>query len=220
MMRRIGLARSRTLAAGLALGLLVSTACPSVPAAQRSGASPPTIGILPFVDATRSTATVNAAVSQALRGELVHSTSLGARVIGTDAGVRPQSLDGPRAVALGRAEQVDYVLLGSILEASAERRQQGGRLPRIRGQSATAQVRAVSASVSIQVELYGVATGERIGSFRVSGRHSDAQLGGTLYTSFGQLQSSGTTFMESPLGRAFHKAMAELTQKIVGLELT
>jgi hypothetical protein len=220
MMRLLRPARSRARASGLVLGLLASTAYPVMLAAQGGGASAPTIGILPFVDATRSAATANAAVSQALRGELVHSTTLGARVIGTDAGVRPQSLDGPRAVALGRAEEVDYVLLGTILEASAERRQQGGRLPRIRGQSANAQVRAVSASVSIQVELYSVATGERIRIFRVSGRHSDAQLGGTLYTSFGQLQSSGTAFMESPLGRALHKAMTELTQKIVALELT
>jgi curli biogenesis system outer membrane secretion channel CsgG len=205
---------------GVMATLLLGLACIGAASAKPTGVAAPSIGILPFVDATRASTSLNPAISQALRSELVHATKLDARLVGAESGVRPQHFDAQGAVGLGRTAGVDYVLLGTVLEASAERRQQGGRLPRIRGQSATAQVRTVSASVSIQVELYSVRSGERVSSFRVNGSHTDAQFGGTLHTSLGQLQSNSTAFMESPLGRALQKAITELTRTIDAMALT
>src|SRR5579871_6768419 len=78
------------------------------------------IGVLPFADNTGSNAgDVAGAVSRALQAEIVHSTQLMGRVLDLDANTNPNSLDSDKAVAIGRAQNVDVVVLGTILEATS-----------------------------------------------------------------------------------------------------
>ena len=69
--------------------------------------------------------------------------------------------------------------------------------------------------MTLQGELFDVASGARIFSDRVTGKESNNSVGGTAYTKFGAWGNQGYgAFLESPLGKALQVAIAEMTQKV------
>jgi len=90
-----------------------------------------------------------------------------------------------RRVAIGREQKVDLVFVGTVLEARTQESNKSGWIPSIKGQSGSVSVHRVKATVTLQGELYEVASGKRIFSVRVTGNDSNNALGGTAYTTFG-----------------------------------
>ena len=186
--------------------------------ASQNGAEPGSmkLGILPFAYATASgNRTAGADVARTLMAEVVHSTDVQPRMLVLEGAVKADAVDGETAISLGRAQHVDRVFMGTVLEAKSEESNKGGWIPSIKGQSANVNLRRVKATVTLQGELYDVATGRRLFSVRVSGHDSNTAVGGTTYTTFGSWGSdSYRNFLDSPLGKALQMALVDMTKKI------
>jgi hypothetical protein len=133
-----------------------------------------------------------------------------------DSSKSANDLDGERAVAIGRAQRVDLVFVGTVLEAKSDESNKSGWVPRIKGQSANVRLHRVKASVTLQGELYDVRTGGRIFSTWVTGSEANNVLSGTAYTRYGSWgKDDYRAFLDSPLGKAFEAALDAMTKKIV-----
>lgn len=174
------------------------------------------LGILPFADATASgNQAAGTDVARTMLAEVVHSTDLQPRILVLEGGAKVDALDSDQAIALGRAQHLDLVFMGTVLDARTEESNKGGSIPSFKGQSAKVNVRRLKAAVTLQGELYDVATGRRLFSVRVTGNDSSTSVGATTYTTFGSWGSdSYQNFLSSPLGKALQTALADMTKKI------
>lgn len=200
--------------ASLAAG---QTGAPPPPAGER----PMKIGIFPFADATASgNRSAGADVGRTMMSEITHSTTLIPRLLTADSSRTAEDLDGEAAVVIGRERKVDLVFMGTVLEAKSQESNRSGWIPSIKGQSANVSVRRVKATVTLQGELYDVASGQRIFSVRVTGNDSNNALGGTAYTSFGSWGNDNyRAFLDSPLGKALQVALADMTTKVAAARM-
>jgi len=115
---------------------------------------------------------------------------------------------------------VDLVFLGTVLEAKSEQSNKGGWVPSIGGQSASVNLHHVKATVTLQGDLYDVASGKLIFSDRVTESDSNSKVGTTAYTQFGAWgNDSYSAFLESPLGKALQKALADMTKKVAAAKV-
>jgi hypothetical protein len=206
---------SLMIVAGFGISSLASAQSESKPKTDDAGAAI-RLGILPFADATASgSRTAGTDVARTLLSEVVHSTDLQPRMLVLGTTARIEELDADKAIALGRDQHVDQVFMGTVLEAKTEESNKGGWIPSIKGQSARVNLHRVKATVTLQGELYEVPTGRRLFSVRVTGNESNTAVGGTTYTTFGSWGSdSYRNFLDSPLGKAFQTALADMTKKI------
>jgi hypothetical protein len=173
------------------------------------------VGVLPFVDHTGSGGQeTGVAIGRAVQAELAHSTDLVGRVLKLDEGTNPEDIDGQKAVEIARTRKVDVVLAGTVLEANSEESDKSVSGPSIFGQHVSGSTRSVKAVVTLQGDLYNVATGKVIESMRVTGRASDTKVGASVSTSLGDLSSGGASFQSSPIGKALNKAVADLVKRI------
>jgi OOP family OmpA-OmpF porin len=173
------------------------------------------IGVLPFADNTGSNAgDVAGAVSRAVQAEIVHSTQLMGRVLDLDANTNPNSLDSDKAVAIARAQGVDVVVLGTILEATSSSSNSSTRTPSIGGFSLGGNKQSTKATVTLQADLFNTTTGQKIDSIRMSGNATTNKVGADADTSLGSLNTGGANFDNSAMGKAFHSAVTDLVKKI------
>jgi hypothetical protein len=172
------------------------------------------VGVLPFVDAT-GTGGVEAgpALSRLVQAEIVHSTELLGRVMTLDSG-RPEDVDVEKAAQLGKDAHVDLVLLGTVLEATSEQSSKSGWTPSIAGQSVGGSVQRAKGKVSLQGDLVEVTTGKRLASLRVKGEDSNTHVGANVYTGLGSIGNDSVGWLNSPVGKAMAKAVAELVKQM------
>ncbi len=203
--------------ASLAIALIATLAIVSASAARQSKAPARyqfKIGVLAFVDNTGTGgADVGAAVSRTVQAEITHSTQLVGKVL-TDSS---DGVDGAKATEIGKNANVDVVLVGLVLEASSDESSKNVHTGSIFGQSVGGNTRSVSSVVTLQGDLYNVATGEKIESIRVTGKATDRKLGADVSTDFGSVSTGGNS-QNSPIGKALQKAVADLVKRINGLQ--
>jgi hypothetical protein len=93
-------------------------------------------------------------------------------------------------------------------------------MPSIGGQSASVNVHHVKSTVTLQGDLYDVASGKMIFSDRVTGTDANSKVGTTAYTQFGSWgNDSYGAFLDSPLGKALQKALADMTKKVAAAKV-
>jgi len=173
------------------------------------------VGVLPFADATASGgATLGESMSRTTQAEIVHSTQLEGRVILLPAGTRPDELDSAKIVGIGRDNHVDLVVLGTVLEARAEQAGHGGSGPAIFGQSIGLGLQSNKATVTLQADIYDVASGKRLDSLHLTGTQSDRKMSGSVFTSLGSVNTNSPAFQNSTLGKAMQKAIADLVRHL------
>jgi OmpA-OmpF porin, OOP family len=173
------------------------------------------VGVLPFVDNTGSNnAEVAGSVSRAVQAEMTHSTQLQGRVLTLAQDVDPNSVDADKAIAMARAQNVDVVIVGTILEANSESSNKGGNGPSIGGFSIGGNKQTQKATVTLQADLYNVQTGQKIDSIRQSGTATQSKVGTDVDTGIGGISTGGASFDNSAMGKAFHSAVTDLVKKI------
>ena len=198
----------------LVLAGLIAVSLPSLLHAQNNAFR---IGVLPFADNTGSGGgDVAGSVSRAVQAEIVHSTQLQGRVLKLDEGLDPNSLDSDKAIAMGRAQNVDVVIIGTVLEANSEESTASTRGPSIGGFSLGGNKQTIKATVTLQADLFSTSTGQKIDSIRQTGTASQTKIGADADTSLGNLNTGGANFDNSAIGKAFHSAVADLVKKING----
>jgi len=172
------------------------------------------VGVLPFVDATGTgNAGTGAALGRLVQAEIVHSTELLGRVLPAD-GTNPEDIDVEKAAAIGKGHNVDLVLIGTVLEAKSESSSKGANTGRLFGQSVGATMHKSKATVQLQGDIVDVATGRRLTSLRVKGEESDTKVGANAWTQLGGLSTDSNAWLESPIGQAMQKAVADLVKRV------
>lgn len=173
------------------------------------------VGVLPFVDNTGSGGQdLSTALSRAVQAEIAHSTKLEGRVLKLDEGTNPEDVDSDKAVEIGRSHKVDAVLVGTVLEASSEESDKSTSGPSIGGISLGGSAHSVKALVTLQGDVYNTTTGKQIDSIRVTGKASQTKVGANVSSSLGDLSTGGSSFDNSPIGKALHDAVTDLVKKL------
>lgn len=175
------------------------------------------VGVLPYSDATASGGSaIGDARSRLTQAEIVHSTQLQGRVVTLPADLKPEQLDGKNIVELGKANSVDLIVMGTVLEAHTAESTQNGIGHSIFGQTVGGGLHSAKATVTLQADVYDVATGKKVDSLRVSESQSDRKISGTVFTTLGSADTSSTAFQNSTLGKALQKTIAELVKRLDG----
>src|SRR5580658_7265006 len=149
---------------------------PAVSAAQF------TVGVLPFVDNTGAGQDISSSVSRAVQAEIAHSSRLNGRVLSLDSGASPNNIDAQQAVTIGRAQGVDVVIVGTVLEATSSQSSGSTGLPSFGGISIGGSKQSVKAQVTLQADLYSTTTGQQIDSIRETGNASQTKIGADVST--------------------------------------
>lgn len=173
------------------------------------------VGVLPFSDATASGgANIGDTLCRLTQAEIVHSTQLQGQVILITDGTRPEQLDSAKIITLGKDAGVDIVVMGTLLEAHAEESAQNGMSHSIFGQTFSGGLHSWKAAVTLQADIYSVATGQKLDSLRVSETQTDRKVTGGVVTTLGSMDTSTPAFQNSTLGKALQKTIADLVERI------
>ena len=167
--------------------------------------------LTPLLQVKRLSVTRSAGLTQA---EIVHSTQMEGRALQITGGLTPQQLDSEKILALGKEQNADMVVMGTILDAHAEESAQNSSSRSIFGQSISANLHSYKASVTLQADIYDVATGKKLDSIRVTQTQSDKKVGAGAATSLGNLDTASSALQNSTLGKALQKTIAELVKRI------
>jgi hypothetical protein len=184
--------------------------------AHRAGGrnQPIKVGVLPYADATGSSnANVGLSLGQLTQAEITHSTQLEGRVI-LSGDLKPEQLDGPKIVSLGYKNGVDMMVIGTLFEARSEESAQSGAPVSLFGQSIGAKLHSYRAMVTIQADVYDVASGKKLDSFRITQTQTEKKVSGTVFTSLGSADLSAQAFQDSTLGKAMRKVIADLAKRL------
>ncbi|HXX64852.1 MAG TPA: CsgG/HfaB family protein, partial [Bacteroidota bacterium] len=149
---------------------------PAVVSAQK-------IGILPFEDAAGVGPAFGEQVAKFIRSEFLKNKRILPKFIAYKSeGSESSSVDVEKALELGRKNGVDYVVIGTILEAEASSSSTGIGGVSILGQSVGSNLRTVTATVTIQADLISVSKGTLLESFRETGTKTDHSVGADVST--------------------------------------
>ena len=196
----------------------LATRGPAWPAAEdpKSAPAPVKIGLLPFEDATEGeSASAAEGVVKWLRAEMVRDKRLLPKVL-----ARPAEESGPldrdQAVALGKKEGMDLVLMGTILQADVDVSQSSASSGGLLGQIGIGGgLSSAKAEVVLQGELINVSTGEVLLTERLTGKKSESKLRGDVQSQIGNLDFGSDQAQNTPLGKAVMDAVQKLVQAVV-----
>ncbi len=109
---------------------------------------------------------------------------------------------------------MDVVVVGTVLEATAEQSGKSANLPSFGGISLGGNKQTVKATVTLQADLYSTSTGQKIDSIRQTESASESKIGTDVNTGLGGLNTGGASFDNSAMGKAFHAVVASIVKKI------
>ena len=173
------------------------------------------IGIPPF-DLASVEAGVEArtALATLVRVEMLKNQELNPQTLTLPRGVVPP-IPTRQAAELGREAAVQFVVLGTILEATVTRnsnRAAKGGLGRVIG-AVSGSVTRVTAKVTIHAELVNVTSGATEG-FEVSATNTDVGVGASLSTTLGGFGAGDEGWLKTPMGKALREAAQHLVAEV------
>ena len=174
------------------------------------------IGLLPFEDATGVGEAFGEQVAKLIRSEFLKDLKFTPKFIQVKPGEEgePVSIDVETAIELGKKNGVEYVLIGTILEAEATSGSSGIGGIRVAGQSVGSSLRTVKATITIQGDLISVAQGKLMGSFRTTGNKTDRSVGADLWTEWGSLNTDSAFDENAPTTKALREAAEKLVKEV------
>ncbi|MBI5471331.1 MAG: hypothetical protein HY961_03200 [Ignavibacteriae bacterium] len=172
------------------------------------------IGVLPFEDASGVGAQFGENVAKFIRSEFLKNKKITPKFIQ----VKPKddeatTIDVDAAIELGKKNKVDYVVIGTILEADASSSSSGVGGISVFGQSIGSSLRTVSAKITLQGDLISVKDGKLIDSFRTEGSKTDASVGADVSTEWGSLNTDNNAD-NSPNAQAMREAVEKLVEEM------
>jgi curli biogenesis system outer membrane secretion channel CsgG len=178
-------------------------------------ASAQKIGVLPFEDASGVGETFGEQVAKLIRSEFLKDQKITPKFIQ----YKPKeeesaTVDVETAIQLGKKNGVEYVLIGTILEAEATSSSSGLGGISVAGQSLGSSLRTVKATITIQGDLISVSQGKQIGSFRTTGSKTDRSVGADVSTDFGSLNTDSNFDERAPTSKALREAVEKLVKEV------
>jgi hypothetical protein len=176
-------------------------------------ADPPTIGILPFdVSAAEGSGSGDAGRSLAtlIRIEMLPNKEVRPQLLDPPAGARRPLLP-KAAAAAGQAAGVDYVISGTVLEASVKSANNSAA-SRLLGNVA-GSVSRTSAKIRLHIEIVRSGTSE-LQLFEVEADNTDVGLGGTVHTTLGSFGAGDPGWQKTPMGKALREAAQKITKEV------
>jgi len=191
--------------------LLVLWLTPGIALAQK-------IGILPFEDASGVGAGFGEQVAKFIRSEFLKDKKYVPKFIPYKPKGEEESetIDLEKAIELGRNNGVDYVMMGTILEAEATSSSSGLGGISVLGKSVGSSLRTVKAKITIQGDLISVKEGKLIESFRATGSKTDRSVGADVSTEWGSLDTDSSKENATPNAKALREAVEKLVKEIEG----
>ena len=173
------------------------------------------IGVLPFEDASGVGPQFGEQVAKFIRSEFLKNKKVTPKFIQyKPKDDEPATVDLDKAIELGKKTAVDYVVIGTILEADASSSSSGVGGISVLGQSVGSSLRTVSASVTIQGDLISVKEGKLIESFRTSGSNTDHSVGADVSTEWGSINSDRESGNNTPNAKALREAVEKLVEEM------
>ncbi len=173
------------------------------------------IGILPFEDAAGVGPAFGEQVAKFVRSEFLKNKTVMPRFIQyKPAEGEAATVDVEKALELGKKNGVDYVVIGTILEAEANSSSSGVGGISVLGQSVGSNLRTVTASVTIQGDLISVAAGKLVESFRADGSKTDHSVGADVSTEWGSVNSDTDAGNNTPNAQALREAVEKLVEEM------
>ncbi len=172
------------------------------------------IGVLPFEDASGVGAAFGENVAKFIRSEFLKNKKITPKFIQFKAkDGETAAIDVDQAIELGKKNNVEYVVIGTILEADATSSSSGVGGISVFGQSIGSSLRTVSATITLQGDLISVKEGKLIESFRTEGSKTDASVGADVSTEWGSLNTDNNAD-NSPNAKAMREAVEELVEQM------
>lgn len=172
------------------------------------------IGVLPFEDASGVGAAFGENVAKFIRSEFLKNKKITPKFIQFKAKEgETAAIDVDQAIELGKKNNVEYVVIGTILEADATSSSSGVGGISVFGQSIGSSLRTVSATITLQGDLISVKDGKLIESFRTEGSKTDASVGADVSTEWGSLNTDNNAD-NSPNAKAMREAVEELVEQM------
>jgi curli biogenesis system outer membrane secretion channel CsgG len=172
------------------------------------------IGVLPFEDASGVGSHFGENVAKFIRSEFLKNKTITPKFIQyKPANDEASTIDVDKAIEMGKKNGVDFVVIGTILEAEASSSSSGVGGIHVLGQSLGSSVRTVSATITIQGDLISVKDGKLIESFRANGSKTDASVGADVSTQWGSLNSDKQAD-NSPNAKALREAVEDLVEQM------
>ena len=173
------------------------------------------IGVLPFEDASGVGAQFGENVAKFIRSEFLKNKKVTPKFIQYKAAEgEAATVDVDKAIELGKKNGVDFVVIGTILEAEASSSSSGVGGVSILGQSVGSSLRTVSATITLQGDLVSVKEGKLVESFRSSGSKTDASVGADVSTKWGSVNSDKQSGDNSPNAKALREAVEDLVEQM------
>ncbi len=172
------------------------------------------IGVLPFEDASGVGAAFGENVAKFIRSEFLKNKKITPKFIQFKAkDGETAAIDVDQAIELGKKNSVEFVVIGTILEADASSSSSGVGGISVFGQSLGSSLRTVSAKITLQGDLISVKEGKLIESFRTEGSKTDASVGADVSTEWGSLNTDNNSD-NSPNAKAMREAVEELVEEM------
>jgi curli biogenesis system outer membrane secretion channel CsgG len=191
------------------LGLLILWVLPVFVLAQK-------IGVFPFEDASGAGAEFGEQVAKFIRSEFLKDQRFIPKFIQYKPANEEESstVDVEKAIELGKKNGVEYVLIGTILEAEATSGSSGLGGINVAGQSIGSSLRTVKATITIQGDLISVKQEKLIGSFRTTGSKTDRSVGADISTDWGPSLNLDNNTDSTPNAKALREAVEKLVKEI------
>ena len=174
------------------------------------------IGILPFEDAASVGPEFGEQVAKYIRSEFLKNKKILPKFIQYKQKESEESatVDVDKALELGKKNGVDYVVIGTILEAEVTKGSAGVGNVTIMGQPLGSSMRTVTATLTIQGDLISVSTGELVESSRATGSKTDRSVGADVSTEWGTLNVGGEGSGNTPNAQALREAVEDLVKQL------
>jgi curli biogenesis system outer membrane secretion channel CsgG len=177
-------------------------------------ASAQKVGVLPFEDASGVGAEFGENVAKFIRSEFLKNKKITPKFIQhKPKGDESTTIDVDLAIELGKKNNVNYVVIGTILEAEATSSSSGVGGISVFGQSIGSSLRTVSAKITLQGDLISVTEGKLIESFRTDGSKTEASVGADVSTEWGSLNTDNNAD-NSPNAKAMREAVEDLVEQM------
>lgn len=173
------------------------------------------IGVLPFEDAAGVGPELGEQVAKLIRSEFLKDQKFTPKFLQYKPNEEESTtIDVEKAMEVGKKNGVEYVLIGTILEAEASSSSSGLGGISVLKQSVGSSLRTVKAKITLQGDLISVKEGKPIGSFRVTGSKTDRSVGADVSSDWAGLNTDSSSDSNTPNAKALRDAVEKLVKEV------